>query len=97
MNLRRQYPCEKHEGAVLKREEDPSIRKILEGKTTLCWVYMQKFQSMWLKEEPQKQKYNLGPSALSTSINNSQQNYHSNRLVVTPNKILWIACINCCD
>ena len=38
MNLRRQYPCDKHEGAVLKSEEDPSIRKILEGKTTLCWV-----------------------------------------------------------
>ena len=31
---------------------------------------MQKFQSTWLKEEPQKQKYNLGPSTLSTSINN---------------------------
>ena len=60
MNLRRQYPCDKHEGAVLKREEDPSIRKILEGETTLCWVYMQKFQSMWLKEEPQKQKLQFG-------------------------------------
>ena len=70
MNLRRQYPCDKHEGAVLKREEDPSIRKILEGETTLCWVYRQKFQSTWLKEEPQKQNCNLGPSTLSTSINN---------------------------
>ena len=68
MNLTWQYPCDKHEGAVLKREEDPSIRKILEGETTLCWVYMQKFQSMWLKDEPQKQKCNLGPSALSRII-----------------------------
>ena len=87
MNLRRQYPCDKHEGAVLKREEDPSIRKILEGETTLCWVYMQKFQSMWLKEEPQKQNTIwVLPLSLLALITNSQQNYHSNQLVVTPNK-----------
>ena len=27
--------------------EDPSTRKILEGGTTLHWVYMQKFRSVW--------------------------------------------------
>ena len=30
------------------REEDHSTRKILEGKTTFCSVYMQKFLWRWL-------------------------------------------------
>ena len=29
------------------REEDPSTKKTLEGGTTLRWVYMQKFWSVW--------------------------------------------------
>ena len=29
------------------REEDPTTRKILEGGSTFCWVYMQKFWSVW--------------------------------------------------
>ena len=34
-------------GALDMEEEDPSTRKILEGGSTLRWVYMQKFWSVW--------------------------------------------------
>ena len=35
------------EGLFTWRKEDLSTRKILEGRSTLRWVYMQKFWSMW--------------------------------------------------
>ena len=34
-------------GSLHWREEDPSTRKILDGGSTLRWVYMQKFWSVW--------------------------------------------------
>ena len=34
-------------GLFTWRKEDPSTRKILEGGSTLYWVYMQKFWSVW--------------------------------------------------
>jgi len=87
MNLRRQYPCDKHEGAVLKREEDPSIRKILEGETTLCWVYGRNFSPCGSRRDHKnKNAIWVLPLSLLALITNSQQNYHSNQLVVTPNK-----------
>ena len=35
------------EGLFTWRKEDLSTRKILEGGSTLRWVYMQKFWSVW--------------------------------------------------
>ena len=35
------------EGLFTWREEGPVTRKILEGGTTLRWVYTQKFRSVW--------------------------------------------------
>ena len=34
-------------GSLQWREEDPSTRKIPDGGSTLRWVYMQKFWSVW--------------------------------------------------
>ena len=34
-------------GLFTSRKEDPSTRKILGGGSTLRWVYMQKFWSVW--------------------------------------------------
>ena len=63
-------------------EEDPSTRKILEGRSTLSWVYTQEIlvcvvhkYKMFDREGiqnggRQKQTYNLGPSALFTGVNN---------------------------
>jgi len=58
------------------KEEDPSHSKILEGGATFRWVYMQKFRAMWCPSKEgikdggrQKQKCDLGPSALLTGVN----------------------------
>ena len=58
-------------GCLHWREEDPSTRKILEGGSTLHWVYMQKFWSVWypnteclrrnLKWRATKTKIQFGP------------------------------------
>ena len=61
-------------------EEERSLyhRKNLERGTTLRWVYMQKFRSMRLPYTEgikdggqQKQKRNLGPSAVFTNVANN--------------------------
>ena len=61
-------------GLFTWRKED------LEGGTTLSWVFMQRFRSVWCPRRDQvrdgiknglrqKQKYNLGTSALFTGVN----------------------------
>ena len=57
-------------------------RKILEGGTTLRWVYMKKFRSVLcpnidgsrmieeLKMAGDRKTYNLGPSTLFTGVDN---------------------------
>ena len=54
------------------REEDPGTMKILEGGTTFCWVYMQKFWSVWCsnREGVKDDRWQKDPSALFTAINN---------------------------
>ena len=68
---------DKSKGLFTWRKEDPSTRKILEGGSTLHWVYMQKFWSVWYPNIEgiknggrQKQTHNLGPSAFFTGVNN---------------------------
>ena len=36
-----------NKGLFTWREEDPITRKILEGGSTLRWIYMQEFRSVW--------------------------------------------------
>ena len=75
-------------GLFTWRKEDPSTRKILEGGSTLRWVYMQKFLvrvvpkyrmfEKQLKMAGDKNKHTiwallLSLLALTTSL---QQNYH---------------------
>ena len=90
MNLRRQYPCDKHEGAVLKREEDPIIRKILEGETMQKYIHTFTCRNFSpcgsRRNHKNKNTIWVLPLSLLALITNSQQNYHSNQLLVMPNK-----------
>ena len=59
------------------KEKGASTRKIVEGETTIRWVYMQNFRSVCCSRreeikdgERQKQKCALGPSALLTGVYN---------------------------
>ena len=81
-------------------------RKILEGGTTLHWVYMQKFRSVLcpniggsrmiveLKMGGDKKKHTIWALLLSllALTTNFQQNYHNNQLVVTPNEMVGLFC-----
>ena len=65
-------------------------REILEGGTTLLWVFMQKYWSVKCpsREEKNKKlqiktKLQFGPSCVS---------YHNNQLVVAPNEMVRLYC-----
>ena len=79
-----------------------STRKILEGGTTFCKVYMQRFRSVWCSKQRVnsrwreiKTKIQFGPFcgvSLLALITTFIQNYYNNQLVVTPNEMVGLYC-----
>ena len=79
-----------------QQQEDPRRRN------NLRWVYMQKFSSVWvpkqfekeLKMADDKNKTTIWALILSllALITTFQQNYYNNQLVVTPKEIIGLYC-----
>ena len=65
------------------------VRKILEGGTTLCWVYMEKFRSMWL---PIREGIKDGWATISTMQFFRRTITIISSCVVMPNEMVSLYC-----